>query len=370
MSTRRRRGVVPTTNGLSPIAAREDPSATHRAAPASVACGNRGTCLCCCYVTGRWSAPRVPKESDHAPPCSRPYRPIRFRAMPGHHDLRWRRRHLGPDRRPAAGRCRTPVGPALDAGINFIDTADVYAGGVSEQITGQALKNLKVGRENVVIATKVFGETGSGAELPRCVPRPYSRRGPREPEAAATRAHRSLPDSRLRSRDANRRDRARARPTRSRRPGALRRRVELGSLADRQGTRHCRTAGPFALRIAPGVLHNGRARPGARTGTDAEERRRRPDGVESVGRCGCSAANMAESSQAKQAVVAQVRLSAGRQDRAYDCIDAMRPIAAGTWHFRCTGSSGVAATPAAGHQRHRRRQEARATHRQPRSDAR
>jgi aryl-alcohol dehydrogenase-like predicted oxidoreductase len=54
------------------------------------------------------------------------------------------------------------VGQALDAGINFIDTADVYAGGVSEQITGQALKNLKVGRENVVIATKVFGETAAG----------------------------------------------------------------------------------------------------------------------------------------------------------------------------------------------------------------
>jgi len=55
------------------------------------------------------------------------------------------------------------VGQALDAGINFIDTADIYAGGVSEQITGQALKNLKIPRENVVVATKVFGETGTGA---------------------------------------------------------------------------------------------------------------------------------------------------------------------------------------------------------------
>jgi len=55
------------------------------------------------------------------------------------------------------------VGQAIDAGINFIDTADVYAGGVSEQITGQALKNLKVPRESVVVATKVFGETGPGA---------------------------------------------------------------------------------------------------------------------------------------------------------------------------------------------------------------
>ena len=38
------------------------------------------------------------------------------------------------------------IGQAVDAGINFIDTADVYAGGRSEIITGQALKNLKIPR--------------------------------------------------------------------------------------------------------------------------------------------------------------------------------------------------------------------------------
>ena len=50
----------------------------------------------------------------------------------------------------------------IDAGINFIDTADVYAGGLSEKITGQALKNLKVARDQVIVASKVFGETGTG----------------------------------------------------------------------------------------------------------------------------------------------------------------------------------------------------------------
>ncbi len=54
------------------------------------------------------------------------------------------------------------VGGAIDGGINFIDTADVYAEGLSEQITGQALRNLKIPRENVVIATKAYGPTGSG----------------------------------------------------------------------------------------------------------------------------------------------------------------------------------------------------------------
>ncbi len=41
------------------------------------------------------------------------------------------------------------VGRALDAGINFIDTADMYSGGLAETITGQALKNLKVPRPSL-----------------------------------------------------------------------------------------------------------------------------------------------------------------------------------------------------------------------------
>jgi aryl-alcohol dehydrogenase-like predicted oxidoreductase len=55
------------------------------------------------------------------------------------------------------------IGRSLDAGINFIDTADVYAGGMSEEITGQALKNLAVARDNIVVATKVFSQMGPGA---------------------------------------------------------------------------------------------------------------------------------------------------------------------------------------------------------------
>jgi len=53
------------------------------------------------------------------------------------------------------------VAGALHAGINFIDTADIYSDGRSEIMTGQALRNLKVPREDVVIATKVMGETGT-----------------------------------------------------------------------------------------------------------------------------------------------------------------------------------------------------------------
>ncbi|HEY2123212.1 MAG TPA: aldo/keto reductase [Chthoniobacterales bacterium] len=49
---------------------------------------------------------------------------------------------------------------ALDAGINFFDTADIYSAGVSEEITGHALKKLGVRREEVVIATKVYNPMG------------------------------------------------------------------------------------------------------------------------------------------------------------------------------------------------------------------
>ncbi|MFD1950920.1 aldo/keto reductase [Sphingomonas arantia] len=54
------------------------------------------------------------------------------------------------------------VKAALDGGINFIDTADVYSVGVSEEITGQAIRNLGIARDEVVVATKAFGPTGEG----------------------------------------------------------------------------------------------------------------------------------------------------------------------------------------------------------------
>jgi aryl-alcohol dehydrogenase-like predicted oxidoreductase len=60
------------------------------------------------------------------------------------------------------GDADTLVRTALDAGINFIDTANVYSGGLSEQITGQALKNLGIARDEVVVATKVLGPMGEG----------------------------------------------------------------------------------------------------------------------------------------------------------------------------------------------------------------
>src|SRR3990170_5577945 len=48
---------------------------------------------------------------------------------------------------------------ALEAGINFFDTADAYSLGVSEEVTGRALRDF-ARRDEVVVATKVFFPTG------------------------------------------------------------------------------------------------------------------------------------------------------------------------------------------------------------------
>src|SRR5208282_4918375 len=56
----------------------------------------------------------------------------------------------------------TLIGTSLDAGVNFIDTADVYSEGESEKLVGAALKSLERPREQVVLATKVRGRVGPG----------------------------------------------------------------------------------------------------------------------------------------------------------------------------------------------------------------
>lgn len=54
------------------------------------------------------------------------------------------------------------VKAALDAGVNFIDTANVYSNGLSERMTGQALKDLGIKRSDVIVATKALGPMGEG----------------------------------------------------------------------------------------------------------------------------------------------------------------------------------------------------------------
>ncbi|QIG79410.1 aldo/keto reductase [Stakelama tenebrarum] len=51
---------------------------------------------------------------------------------------------------------------AIDGGINFVDTANVYAEGLSEKILGQSIRNLGIKREELVVATKVLGPMHAG----------------------------------------------------------------------------------------------------------------------------------------------------------------------------------------------------------------
>jgi aryl-alcohol dehydrogenase-like predicted oxidoreductase len=51
---------------------------------------------------------------------------------------------------------------SIDAGINFVDTADVYTNGESEKVLAQAIANLGIARKDIVIATKAYGRTGPG----------------------------------------------------------------------------------------------------------------------------------------------------------------------------------------------------------------
>ncbi|MGI9017771.1 MAG: aldo/keto reductase [Euzebya sp.] len=55
--------------------------------------------------------------------------------------------------------CVQLINHAIDSGINFIDTADVYSQGVSEEIVGQAIASR---RDEVVLATKAHGQMGEG----------------------------------------------------------------------------------------------------------------------------------------------------------------------------------------------------------------
>lgn len=54
------------------------------------------------------------------------------------------------------------VKQSIDGGVNFIDTANIYSEGLSERMTGQAIRDLGLKRDDLVIATKVRGPMGEG----------------------------------------------------------------------------------------------------------------------------------------------------------------------------------------------------------------
>ena len=138
----------------------------------------------------------------------------------------------------------------VEAGGNFIDTADVYSrwapgnkGGESETALGTWMTARK-NRASVLIATKVMRADGAGPERHRPLARPHhgGRRG--LAAAAADRLHRPLPGPLGRPGDAARGDAARLRRPGAPGQGALHRRVELSGVAA-----HPRALGERAARL-------------------------------------------------------------------------------------------------------------------------
>ncbi|MCY7306075.1 MAG: aldo/keto reductase [Rhodoferax sp.] len=67
-----------------------------------------------------------------------------------------------------ASAAREMLAAAMDAGINFFDNAEAYAGGKSEEVMGKAIKALKWPRLNYIVSTKFFwGLAGEGADVNR-----------------------------------------------------------------------------------------------------------------------------------------------------------------------------------------------------------
>src|SRR5438128_6387883 len=98
------------------------------------------------------------------------------------------------------------VNRALESGVNFFDTANVYSLGESEKLLGKALGSK---RNDVVLATKVFGRMGPGANQVGLSPAKCFPRNRKQPEANRDRLHRSQSGPRFRYADSDRRDASR-----------------------------------------------------------------------------------------------------------------------------------------------------------------
>ena len=179
-----------------------------------------------------------------------------------------------------AAASRPFIRKALDLGINFFDTANVYSDGTSEEIVGKALLDY-ARRDEVVIATKVHGRMHPGPNGAGPVEKGHLRRDRRQPEAARHRPCRPLPDAPLGLRRADRGDARGAERRGARRQGAAHRRLLDVRLAvraarwrsprstagrasrrcrttstcsiARRSARCCRSAGPKASASFPGA---------------------------------------------------------------------------------------------------------------------
>ena len=153
--------------------------------------------------------------------------------------------------------CIRIVHRALDAGINFIDTADVYGAGDSESILGKALAGK---RDSVVLATKLNHQFGEGSEPQRQLAPLDLPAGRRQPPAPQDRLDRPLPAAPPRPVVRHRRERRRAQRSRPRGQDPLLRHVDLPRPRDRRGPLGRRAPRARAPRLRAGAVLAARAR--------------------------------------------------------------------------------------------------------------
>ena len=119
----------------------------------------------------------------------------------------------GRSARSAWTEAREQIDMARDAGVNLIDTADVYSDGLSEEIVGEALGS---DRDDVLLATKVRMPMGDGPNDAGLSRHHIIRGGRGQPAPARHRLHRPLPGARV-----GRADAAGGDPGRAGRAGAV-----------------------------------------------------------------------------------------------------------------------------------------------------
>ncbi len=171
---------------------------------------------------------------------------------------------------------------ALDAGINFIDTADVYSRGESEEIVGKALAGGK--RDNVVLATKVHGTMGDDPNEFGNTRRWIIREVENSLTTPADGLDRPLPDPPARGGHRHRRDARRADRPGAGRQGPIHRLLDVSREPDRRGAVGRGAARARAVRVRAAAVLDPRTRrrerrapdlPAARHGRDPVEPARR-----------------------------------------------------------------------------------------------
>ena len=145
---------------------------------------------------------------------------------------------------------------ALDAGINFIDTADVYSRGESEEIVGKALGPPRPGRPRHQVPRLDGGRSERARQLA-----PLDHRGGgQQPAPPRHRLDRPLPGAPLGPLDRSRRDARRPDRPRAGRQGALHRQLDLPALGDRGGPVGGGAPRPRALRLRAAAVLDARPR--------------------------------------------------------------------------------------------------------------